>query len=78
MLKSYKFLVLTIILTVGASSLFAQGVKGIVRDATTNQAIPGTSVVVEGRSSGTSTDNNGSYTLRLAAGSYKIKVVIGK
>ena len=74
MLKSYKFLVLTIILTVGASSLFAQGVKGIVRDATTNQAIPGTSVVVEGRSSGTSTDNNGSYTLRLAAGSYKIKV----
>jgi iron complex outermembrane receptor protein len=74
MLKSYRFLLLTIILTVSSISLYAQGVKGIVKDATTNQGIPGTSVVVEGRSSGTATDNNGNYTLRLPAGSYKIKI----
>jgi iron complex outermembrane recepter protein len=74
MLKSYKFLMLTIFLTVSTISLYAQGVKGVVKDAVTNQGIPGTSVVVEGRSSGTATDNNGNYTLRLPAGSYKIKI----
>lgn len=74
MLKSYKFLVLSTILTIGTLSLYAQGVKGIIKDATTNQGVPGTSVVVEGRSSGTSTDYNGNYTLRLPVGSYKIKI----
>lgn len=74
MLKSYKFLFLTVCLTVSSLSIFAQGVKGVVKDAVTNQGIPGTSVVVEGRSSGTATDNNGNYTLRLPAGSYKIKI----
>ena len=74
MLKSYKFLVLSTILTISTLSLHAQGVKGIIKDATTNQGVPGTSVVVEGRSSGTSTDYNGNYTLRLPVGSYKIKI----
>lgn len=74
MLKSYKLRLLTFILTVSSFSLFAQGIKGIVKDALTNQGIPGTSVVVEGRSSGAATDNNGNYTLRLVPGSYKIKV----
>jgi iron complex outermembrane recepter protein len=74
MLKSYKFLLFTVLFAVGSVSLFAQGVKGIVKDAITNQGIPGASVVVEGRSSGTATDNNGNYTLRLPAGSYKIKI----
>ena len=74
MLKSYKFLMLIIALTISTLSLYAQGVKGVIKDATTNQGIPGTSVVVEGRSAGTATDNNGNYTLRLPAGSYKIKI----
>jgi iron complex outermembrane recepter protein len=74
MLKSYKFLLLTVLFAVIGMPLFAQGVKGIVKDAVTGQGIPGSSVVVEGRSSGTATDNNGNYTLRLAAGSYKIKI----
>jgi len=74
MLKSYKFLLLTVFLTVSGFSVFAQGVKGVVKDAITNQGIPGTSVVVEGRSTGTATDNNGNYTLRLPEGSYKIKI----
>ena len=74
MLKSYKFLLLTVYLTVCSFAIFAQGVKGVIKDATTNQGVPGTSVVVEGRSSGTATDNNGNYTLRLSAGTYKIKI----
>jgi iron complex outermembrane receptor protein len=65
---------LTLFFTVSTISLYAQGVKGIVKDAITNQGIPGTSVVIEGRSSGTSTDNNGNYTLRIPAGTYKIKI----
>ena len=74
MLKSYKFLTLTLFFIVSTVSLYAQGVKGIVKDAITNQGIPGTSVVIEGRSSGTATDNNGNYTLRIPAGTYKIKI----
>jgi iron complex outermembrane recepter protein len=74
MLKSYKFLLLTVFFVVGSMSLFAQGIKGVVKDVATGQGIPGSSVVVEGRSSGTATDNNGNYTLRLPEGSYRIKI----
>lgn len=74
MFKFYKFLMLTFFFTVSTLSLYAQGVKGTIKNAVTNQGIPGTSVVVEGRSSGTATDNNGNYTLRLPEGSYRIKI----
>ena len=74
MLKSYKFIYLTVFLTVSSLSILAQGVKGIVKDAVTNQGIPGTSVVVEGRSAGTASDNNGNYILRLPVGTYSIKI----
>jgi len=74
MLKSYKILLLTVCLFVSGFSIFAQGVKGIVRDAVTNQGIPGASVVVEGRSAGTASDHNGNYTLRLPNGTYSIKI----
>ena len=72
--KFSKLLLLTLILSVSNVSLFAQGIKGTIKDAVTGQGVPGASVVVEGRSSGTSTDVNGAYTLRLAAGAYRIKV----
>ena len=72
--KFSKLMLFTLILSVSSISLFAQGIKGTVKDATTGQGIPGASVVVEGRSSGTATDANGAYTLRLATGSYRIKV----
>ncbi|MCU0470098.1 MAG: TonB-dependent receptor [Arcicella sp.] len=72
--KTYKFLLSILLIIFGSHNIIAQGVKGIVKDAATGQGIPGTSVVVEGRSSGTATDNNGNYTLRLAPGSYRLKV----
>ena len=74
MLKSYKILLITVSLAISGLSVFAQGVKGIIKDAITNQGIPGTSVVVEGRSAGTASDNNGNYILRLPAGTYSIKI----
>ncbi len=72
--KFSKLILLTLIFSVNSISLFAQGIKGIIKDAITGQGIPGASVVVEGRSSGTATDGNGAYTLRLTAGIYRIKV----
>jgi iron complex outermembrane recepter protein len=53
---------------------YAQGVKGLVKDAATGQGIPGASIVIEGRSSGSASDANGGYILRVGAGTYKIKV----
>ena len=74
MLKSYKILLITVSLAVSSLSVFAQGVKGLIKDAVTNQGIPGTSIVVEGRSAGTASDNNGNYILRLPTGTYSIKI----
>lgn len=74
MIKSYKFLFLVFSLITSSISIFGQGIKGTVKDAVTGQGIPGASVVIEGRSSGTATDVNGNYTLRVAVGSYKLKV----
>ena len=74
MKKFSKLILFTLIFSVSSISLFAQGIKGTIKDAVTGQGVPGASVVVEGRSSGTSTDASGVFTLRLAAGSYRIKV----
>ncbi len=74
MIKSYKFLFLVFSLITSSISLFGQGIKGTVKDAISGQGIPGASVVIEGRSSGTATDVNGNYTLKIAVGSYKLKV----
>ncbi len=49
-------------------------VTGEVTDATTNETLIGTTVVVEGTSKGTITDIDGLYTLELDEGEYNIKV----
>jgi iron complex outermembrane recepter protein len=75
MQKNYSKLWLSAVLFLITSiASFAQGVKGIVKDAATGQGIPGASVVIEGRSSGAASDANGGYTLRVGAGTYKIKI----
>lgn len=38
-------------------------VKGIVKDFTTNESLPGVNVVVKGTSIGTTTDDNGNFTI---------------
>ncbi len=58
-------------------SLYAQtgSVKGTIRDAVTNEAIIGASVVVEGTTNGAATDVNGNYVIpRVPAGKADILI----
>jgi TonB-linked SusC/RagA family outer membrane protein len=57
------------LLVIGACStgLFAQKtVKGIVKDATTNEPVAGATVMVKGTSTGTISEGDGSFELRVA------------
>ncbi len=71
--KINRFLLTTVLLIfVTVGSLFAQQlIKGVVKDDK-NSPLPGVSVVVNGSTNGTTTDAAGAYTLKAAAGSYKI------
>ena len=66
------FMIVTLLFT----SIYAQaqGLKGSVKDSKTGQGIPGVSISVQGRTTGTASDGNGNYVLKLQAGSYTIKV----
>lgn len=57
---------LTMVLIVLTTSLFAQNstiVKGIVKDADENKPLEGVSILIRGKTVGTSTDKNGAYSL---------------
>jgi len=54
---------LLLLLMLPFSALAQSTVKGIVRDNTTGEPLPGVNVSVEGTTNGTSTDMDGSYTL---------------
>ncbi|PIQ25721.1 MAG: TonB-dependent receptor [Bacteroidetes bacterium CG18_big_fil_WC_8_21_14_2_50_41_14] len=69
-------LLLTFFLTVlFAGVSFSQGtVTGKVVDATYNESLIGATVVLKGTTTGTVTDINGAFSLKLAAGSYTIDI----
>ena len=48
--------------------------RGVVVDKTTQQALIGATVVVEGTTKGTTTDTEGRFALELAAGDYRIVI----
>jgi len=78
MSKKHRKLYSAIILTLFLFSfqwLSAQTgtVKGTIKDVTGNP-LTGASVIVQGGKSGTSTDANGNYTLKLPAGTYTLVV----
>lgn len=52
-------------------------VTGFVRDASTNDALPGVNVVVKTTTTGTSTTVNGSYTIKVAPGQILVFSSIG-
>ncbi|MBO0936668.1 TonB-dependent receptor [Fibrella sp. HMF5335] len=54
------------------SSLLAQGIRGRVTDKNSGAAIPGATVVVVGTNTGATTDANGNYQIKVAAGNYSI------
>ncbi len=67
----YKGSLRAMILLCFVSTAFAQSVlKGTVKDAT--GGIPGATVAVIGTTTGTATDGNGAYSLKLSNGTYQI------
>lgn len=76
-----RWIVFGVALLVGAllapSTAIAQSgaLEGEVRDADTNEPLPGANVVLEGTSRGTSTDADGSYRLSdIEVGAYTVRV----
>lgn len=49
-------------------------IKGNVKDAVTKEAIIGANVVVEGTSTGSSTDLDGNFSIKIAPGTYTLKI----
>jgi len=73
---NFKSLLVTfaVILFFGGAS-YAQGtVTGTVKEASYNETLIGASVVVSGTTNGTTTDIDGNFSLKLAAGSYSLEI----
>ena len=73
MKKKLHYFYVLLILVLSSFNVLAQGIKGVVKDTKTGQAIPGASITVVGKNIGTVSDANGNYSLKLQAGSYNIK-----
>ncbi len=74
-MRTFKNLLLFAIFGLMASNAFAQGtVKGTVVEAKTNEALPGTDVVVVGTTKGVASDFDGNFVLEVPAGAQKIKI----
>ncbi len=70
----YKKLLPALIFCLTTSALLAQGIRGKVTDASNGSTLPGVSILVAGTSTGTATGPNGEYFLKLAKGTYQVKV----
>ena len=57
---------ITLLIMLFSLTFYAQeiNVKGVVKDATTGETLPGVSVVVKGTTVGTETDFDGMYQLK--------------
>jgi len=67
----------TIFLVFFASALFAQqtGIKGVISDKTTKETLVGATVLIQGTTTGSTTDLDGNYLITsLAPGSYNLVV----
>lgn len=70
-----KFLVFSFLIVL-TMSVFAQKqpVSGVVKDSLTGETIIGANVVLQGTTTGTSTDINGNFVLQLTKGRYTLQV----
>jgi outer membrane receptor protein involved in Fe transport len=68
MRKSHRFLTAFVIAMLSAIASFAQTITltGTVKNTTTNEPVSAVSVLVQGSSQGTFTDQNGNFTIRVA------------
>lgn len=67
--------VLVVLLGLSVTGSFAQTISGVVKDAQTNEPLPGANVIQTGTTNGVATDPDGSFSLTLQDGaSGKIKI----
>lgn len=62
---------LVLLLTVATT--IAQSIRGRVTDVNTKSGVPGATVLVVGTTTGTTTDANGEYSVRVAPGRYTVR-----
>lgn len=72
--NKYHFITLTTCLLLTISSVFAQTIRGKVVDAVSDASIPGATVVVARTTTGTTTDGDGAYLLKLSPGTYQLVI----
>lgn len=73
MRKNYLFLIFSLLQT----ALWAQqtGIKGVVSDKTTHETLVGATVIIQGTTTGSTTDLDGNYTISsLSPGNYNLVV----
>jgi len=71
-----RHLLLCLLLSLSLNSFSQKRVSGKVTDAETGYALPGVAVFVERIQKGTSTDNNGNYSLQLPDGQHTVSFSI--
>jgi TonB-dependent starch-binding outer membrane protein SusC len=63
-MKKFKLLLIGILLTSSFTMFAQQTVKGVVKDKTSGDPLPGVSIVVKGTTTGTETDFDGNFTIQ--------------
>ena len=72
MKKAFFSIVLLAAFSLFSLATYAQTIKGVVVDAETNEALIGASVVLDGTTTGTVTDIDGTFSLSVKSGDQKI------
>ena len=75
LIMARKFLLLSVLFIFGVT-VFAQKqtITGIVKDSITGETIIGANVVLQGTTTGTTTDINGNFSIQLNKGKYTLQV----
>src|SRR6266536_3389407 len=74
MRKLQNFFLIPLLLITVIANAQTRTIKGKVISAQNNQAISGTSVQIKGKSTGTVTDNNGSFSINVPAGAVTLVI----
>lgn len=74
-MKNVKLLLILFITLAFAGAAIAQGtVKGVIRDANSHETLVGASIIVAGTQQGTTTDLDGSFSLKVPTGKHTLKI----
>ena len=72
---SKRLLIYFTLFTLSIGMAFSQGtLSGTVLDAKTGEAVIGANVLIEGTTTGASTDIQGKYQFKITAGTYTVKI----